>query len=144
MRRLHSIFRAAAVSALASALALTVVGCCSTGSVAVAPPPYQSDEVAISVYLLDPDGSNPTVIVVPESTYLVADRQTPHWLPGGVGEITEIKFKAGDPFERSVPCSNGHCKPARAPSKQGKFPYSVTIRHHGTDYKLDPQLIIGG
>ncbi len=128
-------------SSLLLAAVFWTSGCCSPAASATAPSVLRSNEVSISVYVFDEE--NPQVVVVPDDAYLEIGKQVPHWLPTE-GMVTKIEFGAkGNPFGDDVPCAFGHCKAKGPARKAGTFKYSVTVRYHGKDYRVDPRLIVG-
>ncbi len=107
-----------------------------------------SNEVPILVYVVDPSDVHSEVFVVPNSAYVHADLQSPHWI-AFQGDITDITFrqKTPGPTPPTTPetptCNRGHCKVSKPPKEVGTFTYTLSIKAGGNKYTVDPQLIIG-
>lgn len=118
-------------------------------------PPGLSDEVTILVYVSDPENPN-SLVIVPDSAYLVAERQKAHWLPMQ-GTLTDVTFKdaaasprkemsmkqGAGPRPGKPVCEKGNCKMMTPPNLVGTFPYSLSLQLNGRTYVADPQLIVG-
>ncbi len=116
------------------------------------PPAYRADEVAVFV-LIDPTKPG-SLVVVPDSTYLIANKQKAHWI-ALQGDLTDIDFnvkKGGGSTQtamasRTKPekpdCVKVECTMRKSPTEAATFPYAVTLRLNDKVYRADPQLIVG-
>jgi hypothetical protein len=122
------------------------------GGAAAASP---SDEVSIFV-LIDPNKAN-SLVVVPDSAYLVVKKQKAHWI-ALQGDLTDIDFNvkkgagagaqtqaAMEPHGRPEKpnCMKMQCTMGNPPTEKGTFPYTITLQLNGTTYRADPQLVVG-
>jgi hypothetical protein len=115
----------------------------------------RSDEISIFV-LIDPNKAD-SLVVVPDSAYLVVKRQKAHWI-ALQGDLTDIDFKvdkgagagaqtnaAMEPHGKpeKPKCAKTHCTMGNPPTEKGIFPYSITLQLNDKTYKVDPQLVLG-
>ena len=102
--------------------------------------PYHS-EIPIMVFAADLSDPK-SVVVVPDEAYIMAQKQTPHWV-SWQGEIIDVEFEDVPNKPEKPEAHKGHCKMKNAPVKRGSFKYTISLRVNGNIYTADPQLVIG-